>query len=54
MCDIRMVFCGTVGEDGSISNTTDDQCNEELKYDLTQPCNGTEECTGNWYSTFVS
>ena len=49
-----MVFCGTVGEDGSISNTTEDQCNEELKYDLTQPCNGTEECTGNWYSTFVS
>lgn len=47
----RHVFCGSMTEDGTISNTTEDNCKEELKYDITKECNGTEECTGNWYAS---
>ena len=47
----RLVFCGTLAEDGTIANTTEDSCQAELKYNATQPCTGTEECTGMWYAS---
>ena len=47
----RSIFCGSMGEDGSISNVTDDNCLDELKYNETQDCFGNEECTGTWYTS---
>ena len=45
----RRVFCGSMAEDGSITNTTEENCSEEMKYEETEDCYGTEECSGNWY-----
>ncbi len=47
----RYVFCGSMADDGTITNTTDDSCKEELKYNNTKECFGTEECTGNWFAS---
>ena len=27
----RTVFCGTIDDNGTVTNTTEDQCDEELK-----------------------
>ena len=45
----RKVFCGSIAEDGSITNTTEENCDAELKYEETEACTGAEECSGNWY-----
>ena len=47
----RTVFCGEMADDGTITNTTEENCNEEQRYNATQECFGAEECTGTWYAS---
>ena len=47
----RNVFCGSVSDDGSISNTTEENCDMEQRYNETQECLGNEECTGTWFAS---
>lgn len=50
----RYVFCGTMAEDGTITNTTEESCQEESRYNATQECFGSEECTGTWFASSYS
>ena len=50
----RTVFCGSLAEDGTVTNTTEENCAEEEVYNTTQPCMGTDSCTGTWYASSYS
>ncbi|KYB26517.1 Papilin-like Protein [Tribolium castaneum] len=47
----RSLFCGLVGEDGSVKKVENEKCDQNKTYELIRNCTGeVEKCEGEWYS----
>lgn len=47
----RTLFCGLLGDDGSVSKVPNDKCNQNNAYETIRNCTGEiKTCGGEWYS----
>lgn len=45
----RHVFCGVLKSD-EVSSVEEVNCDSEKRFSESQPCNGTDDCEGSWFS----